>query len=37
MELKQFAESIAMIKFRKRLRRSADEDPSNIKNRPMIW
>jgi hypothetical protein len=37
MELKQFSESIAMITFRKKLRRRAEEDPSNIKNRPLLW
>jgi hypothetical protein len=37
MELKQFSESIAMITFRKKLRKRAEEDPSNIKNRPMLW
>lgn len=26
-----------MIKFRKRLRKPADYDASNVKNRPIIW
>jgi hypothetical protein len=37
MELKQFSESIAMITFRKKLRKRAEDDPSNIKNRPLLW
>ena len=37
MELKQFSESIAMITFRKKLKKRAEHDPSNIKNRPLLW
>ena len=37
MELKQLAESIAMVTHKKRLKRRAEEEYVNIKNRPVLW
>lgn len=37
MELKQLAESIAMITHKKKIRRIDIEEHSNIKNRPILW
>ena len=37
MELKQLAESIAMVTHKKRLRKIDREEHSNIKNRPILW
>ena len=37
MELKQLAESIAMVIQKKRLKKYDREEHSNIKNRPLLW
>ena len=37
MELKQLAESLAIITFRKKLMEPANDDLESIKNRPLLW
>ena len=37
MELKQLAESITRVTYKKKLRRIDKEEHSNIKNRPILW